>query len=78
METFLSMCDDQEADVRMVADECLNKTIKVTNSYLIIHKSCSRNIYEEINSSFRQWLRTKKFEILLRFERKTILRDNNK
>lgn len=29
METFLGMCDDTESDVRMVADECLNKTIKV-------------------------------------------------
>ncbi|XP_029645621.1 huntingtin isoform X2 [Octopus sinensis] len=28
METFLMLCDDPEADIRMVADECLNKTIK--------------------------------------------------
>ncbi|KAK3589444.1 hypothetical protein CHS0354_020780 [Potamilus streckersoni] len=28
METFLHMCDDPESDVRMVADECLNRTIK--------------------------------------------------
>ncbi|KAL3864910.1 hypothetical protein ACJMK2_006556 [Sinanodonta woodiana] len=28
METFLHMCDDPESDIRMVADECLNKTIK--------------------------------------------------
>jgi huntingtin len=29
METFLSLCDDPESDIRMVADECLNRTIKV-------------------------------------------------
>ncbi|CAL1538264.1 unnamed protein product [Lymnaea stagnalis] len=29
MESFLTLCDDPEADVRMVADECLNRTIKV-------------------------------------------------
>ena len=29
METFLLMCDDKESDVRMAADECLNRTIKV-------------------------------------------------
>ncbi|XP_005093645.2 huntingtin [Aplysia californica] len=29
MEAFLALCDDPEADVRMVADECLNRTIKV-------------------------------------------------
>ncbi|WAR21216.1 HD-like protein [Mya arenaria] len=28
METFLNLCDDQESDIRMVADECLNRTIK--------------------------------------------------
>uniref|UniRef100_T1IW53 Huntingtin n=1 Tax=Strigamia maritima TaxID=126957 RepID=T1IW53_STRMM len=28
METFLLCCDDTDADVRMVADECLNRTIK--------------------------------------------------
>lgn len=28
METFLMLCDDLEADIRMVADECLNRTIK--------------------------------------------------
>ncbi|XP_074640755.1 huntingtin-like [Tubulanus polymorphus] len=28
METFLMLCDDKESDVRMVADECLNRTIK--------------------------------------------------
>ena len=31
METFLLMCDDPESDVRMVADECLNRTIKVNH-----------------------------------------------
>ncbi|KAK2585924.1 hypothetical protein KPH14_010508 [Odynerus spinipes] len=28
METLLALCDDAEADVRMVADECLNKIIR--------------------------------------------------
>ncbi|XP_071090376.1 huntingtin-like isoform X1 [Haliotis cracherodii] len=28
MEAFLTLCDDQESDIRMVADECLNRTIK--------------------------------------------------
>ncbi|XP_076357189.1 huntingtin isoform X3 [Tachypleus tridentatus] len=28
METFFICCDDNDSDVRMVADECLNKTIK--------------------------------------------------
>ena len=32
METFLLMCDDKESDVRMAADECLNRTIKVNFS----------------------------------------------
>ena len=34
METFLALCDDSESDVRMVADECLNRTIKV---FLVKH-----------------------------------------
>ncbi|KAL5022595.1 hypothetical protein ScPMuIL_001750 [Solemya velum] len=29
METYLTLCDDIESDVRMVADECLNRSIKV-------------------------------------------------
>nr|XP_022340193.1 huntingtin-like isoform X2 [Crassostrea virginica] len=29
METFLTLCDDAESDVRMVADECLNRSIKI-------------------------------------------------
>lgn len=29
MEAFLSLCDDLESDVRMVADECINRSIKV-------------------------------------------------
>ncbi|XP_060568114.1 huntingtin-like isoform X3 [Ruditapes philippinarum] len=28
IETFLNLCDDPESDIRMVADECLNKSIK--------------------------------------------------
>eukprot|EP00058_Branchiostoma_floridae_P006836 XP_002592324.1 hypothetical protein BRAFLDRAFT_101261 [Branchiostoma floridae] len=29
MEMFLASCDDKESDVRMVADECLNRTVKM-------------------------------------------------
>lgn len=29
METFLGLCDDAESDVRMVGDECINRSIKV-------------------------------------------------
>lgn len=29
VETFLSFCDDADSDVMIVADECLNRTIKV-------------------------------------------------
>ncbi len=32
METFLVMCDDKESDVRMAADECLNRIIKVRHA----------------------------------------------
>lgn len=32
METFLTLCDDAESDVRMVADECLNRSIKASKS----------------------------------------------
>ena len=35
MEAFLTLCDDTEADVRLVADECLNRTIKVKRILLI-------------------------------------------
>ena len=41
MEMYLLMCDDIEADVRMMADECLNKTIKVRQDYLKIYISTS-------------------------------------
>lgn len=30
IETFLTLCDDTESDIRIVADECLNRSIKVT------------------------------------------------
>lgn len=29
IETLLMLCDDSESDVRMVADECLNRIIRV-------------------------------------------------
>lgn len=32
MEMFLLCSDDSESDVRMVADECLNKIIKVSRT----------------------------------------------
>lgn len=34
MEMFLLCSDDSESDVRMVADECLNKIIKVSTNLL--------------------------------------------
>lgn len=34
MEMFLLCSDDSESDVRMVADECLNKIIKVSSNAL--------------------------------------------
>ena len=33
MEAFLTLCDDPESDIRMVADECLNRTIKVRTPF---------------------------------------------
>lgn len=33
MEMFLLCTDDSESDVRMVADECLNKIIKVSRNF---------------------------------------------
>lgn len=33
MELFLLCSDDAESDVRMVADECLNKVIKVSTPW---------------------------------------------
>ena len=36
METFLALCDDPEADVRMASDECLNITMKVNISILTV------------------------------------------
>ncbi len=35
MEMFLLCSDDKESDVRMVADECLNKIIKVSHAHFI-------------------------------------------
>ncbi len=35
MEMFLLCSDDKESDVRMVADECLNKIIKVSHVNVI-------------------------------------------
>lgn len=29
IEVLLQLCDDQESDVRMIADECLNRLIRV-------------------------------------------------
>lgn len=33
IEVLLKLCDDSESDVRMVADECLNRTIRVYDIY---------------------------------------------
>lgn len=35
MEMFLLCSDDSESDVRMVADECLNKIIKVSRTLIL-------------------------------------------
>lgn len=40
MEMFLLCSDDKESDVRMVADECLNKIIKVSSSRLLVPVVC--------------------------------------
>lgn len=34
MDTFMWCCDDENSDVRLMADECLNRTIKVAFKYL--------------------------------------------
>jgi len=39
MEMFLLCSDDKESDVRMVADECLNKIIKVSHALFVCHIS---------------------------------------
>ena len=31
MELFFAACDDEESDVRLKADECLNKIVRVSN-----------------------------------------------
>lgn len=38
MEMFLLCTDDSESDVRMVADECLNKIIKVSRNLFLDQK----------------------------------------
>lgn len=49
MEILLQLCDDPESDIRMVADECLNRTIRAmstTNISKIIielHKEIKKN-----------------------------------
>uniref|UniRef100_A0A0K8SGM1 Huntingtin n=1 Tax=Lygus hesperus TaxID=30085 RepID=A0A0K8SGM1_LYGHE len=49
METLLKLCDDQDSNIRMIADECLNRIIKVqmhTNASKInleLHKEIKRN-----------------------------------
>lgn len=43
METFLTMCDDTESDVRMVADECLNRSIKVKREWRFAQNKDNRN-----------------------------------
>lgn len=38
MELFLLCSDDAESDVRMVADECLNKVIKVRALWTVFYE----------------------------------------
>lgn len=42
MELFLLCSDDAESDVRMVADECLNKVIKVRAPWTAWPRPCAR------------------------------------
>lgn len=35
IETFLQLCDDQDADIRMTSEECLSRIIRVSQNYQI-------------------------------------------
>jgi hypothetical protein len=37
METLTTMCDDADVDVRIVADECLNRLIRVSIVLIFLH-----------------------------------------
>ncbi|KAL3269433.1 hypothetical protein HHI36_008503 [Cryptolaemus montrouzieri] len=49
METLFQICDDSDSDIRMVAEECLNKIIKafddehITKILIELHKEIKRN-----------------------------------
>lgn len=45
MEMFLLCSDDKESDVRMVADECLNKIIKVSSFFFYPLKAMLFKMY---------------------------------
>lgn len=49
MEMFLLCSDDSESDVRMVADECLNKIIKVSRNLLTLCQAPFNIIHISVN-----------------------------
>lgn len=52
IETLLMLCNDDESDVRMVADETLNKIIRVQILYFIIFYSSYNNVTNVLPNSF--------------------------
>nr|XP_023020492.1 huntingtin [Leptinotarsa decemlineata] len=48
VETFLLLCDDQDADIRMTSEECLNRIIRAADGYvgkiqIELHKEIKKN-----------------------------------
>ena len=37
METFITLIDDSDVDVKMIADECLNRVIRVRSFFFTGH-----------------------------------------
>lgn len=50
MEMFLLCSDDSESDVRMVADECLNKIIKVRRNHFLASLQRSKPLFNVVVS----------------------------
>ena len=42
METLISMCDDADVDVRIVADECLNRLIRVSTMHTLLQERTNK------------------------------------
>lgn len=51
IETLLCLCDDSDSDVRTVADECLNKIIRVSSSINIFSSMYSIFVFHCKNIS---------------------------